>query len=230
MKIYYGGREISEEDLERALIVGMSPHERRRFEKKRGFSLKHMGRTTVESEQENHADSTTRIGDVDVSKADSLDGSYANEETSSEVDRELLMVKDDLGNPSLASDLAVDGSVSATSNGNTSRVKNVDYNESSDSTANVDDGCLSRKQPNGIDESSYPPKDEESTQTKHNSKLSLLGHGPHGQQVVEHLMKEYGEDGIRQFCQRWRQVFVEAVKPRFLPAGWDVKHRYAMII
>ncbi|KAK4484840.1 hypothetical protein RD792_007440 [Penstemon davidsonii] len=59
---------------------------------------------------------------------------------------------------------------------------------------------------------------------KHESKLSLLGHGPHGKQVVENLLKDYGEDGVREFCQRWRQVFVEALHPRFLPAGWDIMH------
>lgn len=58
-----------------------------------------------------------------------------------------------------------------------------------------------------------------------NSKLSLLGHGPHGKQVVEYLLKEYGEDGVRDFCQRWRKVFVDALHPRHLPGGWDVTHR-----
>ncbi|XP_020973967.1 protein RRP6-like 3 isoform X1 [Arachis ipaensis] len=226
VKRYYGGREISEEDLERALIVGMSPHERRRFEKKRGFSFRHVGKITAVSEEENPADSTTRISNGDASKVGSLDdGSCANEETSNDVDREHLMVNDDSGNPSLASDLAVDASVSPdTSNGYTSSFEIVDYSEISDSVTNVDGTSLSKKQPNGSDDLSYPPNDEESTQTKHNSKQSLLGHGPHGQEVVEHLMKEYGEEGIGQFCQRWRQVFVEAVNPRFLPAGWDVKH------
>lgn len=38
---YYGRREISEEDLERALLVGMSPHERRRLQKKKGLAFKH---------------------------------------------------------------------------------------------------------------------------------------------------------------------------------------------
>ncbi|KAF6168135.1 hypothetical protein GIB67_011520 [Kingdonia uniflora] len=59
---------------------------------------------------------------------------------------------------------------------------------------------------------------------KCDQKLSLLGHGPHGKQVIEHILNEYGEDGIGQFCQRWRQVFVEAIHPRFLPVGWDVMH------
>ncbi|GKD93887.1 hypothetical protein Tco_1373724, partial [Tanacetum coccineum] len=61
------------------------------------------------------------------------------------------------------------------------------------------------------------------------SKLSLRGHGPHGKQVVDYLLKEHGEDGIQEFCQRWRQVFVEAINPRFLPAGWEVTHRYNLL-
>lgn len=225
VKRYYGGREISEEDLERALQVGMSPHERRKFEKKRGFSFRHStGSTAVLPQQENHADCAPRMSNVDTLNVDALDGSYANKETR-KVDRELLMEKDDFGKPFLASDLAVEG---ATSNGNTILVKATDYNESSNSAVNVDNSLI-RRQPNVVSDISYPPRDEESTQAKHNSKLSLLGHGPHGKQVVEHLLKEYGEDGIGEFCQRWRQVFVDAVNPRFLPAGWDVKHRYAII-
>jgi cation-transporting P-type ATPase D len=58
-----------------------------------------------------------------------------------------------------------------------------------------------------------------------NSKLSLLGHGPHGKQIVEYLLREHGEDGVRDFCQRWRKVFVDAVHPRHLPGGWNVSHR-----
>ncbi|GJX86419.1 hypothetical protein Tco_0337193 [Tanacetum coccineum] len=54
------------------------------------------------------------------------------------------------------------------------------------------------------------------------SKLSLRGHGPHGKQVVDYLLKEHREDGIQEFCQRWRQVFVEAINPQFLPASWEV--------
>ncbi|KAG9150036.1 hypothetical protein Leryth_010093 [Lithospermum erythrorhizon] len=60
---------------------------------------------------------------------------------------------------------------------------------------------------------------------KNNSKFSLLGHGAHGKQVVDSLLKEHGEEGIREFCQRWRQIFVDSLHPRFLPAGWDVQHR-----
>ncbi|TKY66973.1 Exosome component 10 [Spatholobus suberectus] len=224
IKRYYGGREISDEDLERALQVGMTPHERRRFEKKRGFSFRYsMGSTATVPEQDNHAGCTSRMSNVDTLKVDAHDGSYANEETS-EVDSKLLMRKDDFGNSTLASVIAVNGAVSASLNTNTITAETTDYNESSDSAVNVDNGRLSRRQANGLSDLSCSPSDEKSTRAEHNSKLSLLGHGPHGKKVVELLLKEYGEDGIREFCQRWRQVFVDAVKPRFLPAGWDVKH------
>ncbi|XP_027346451.1 protein RRP6-like 3 isoform X3 [Abrus precatorius] len=226
VKKYYGGREISEEDLERALQVGMTPHERRRFEKKRGFSFRHSAASTATvREQDNHASCAPRLCDVDVLKVDAHDGSYANEETRSEVHKEVSTRKDDFGNPTLASGIAINGAVSAALNGNTIPVETTLYNETSDSAVNVDNSHLSRRQENGESDLSYLPKDEKSTKAQHNSKLSLLGHGPHGKQVVEHIVKVYGEDGIREFCQRWRQVFVDAVNPRFLPAGWDVKHR-----
>jgi cation-transporting P-type ATPase D len=99
---------------------------------------------------------------------------------------------------------------------------NSDENEASDTkdeyVGNDDDNCEGGP-------SNGTARNDESAPHKNNSKLSLLGHGPHGKQVVDHILEEYGEDGIRQFCQRWRQVFVEAVHPRFLPAGWDVMHR-----
>ncbi|XP_054794895.1 protein RRP6-like 3 isoform X1 [Prosopis cineraria] len=216
VKRYYGGRDISEEDLERALLVGMSPHERRRFEKKRGYSFKHSVRgTAVETVYENQGDCTPTIGVGDTSNFNALDGSSANKATSNGLGRELIIVKDDVRNRTVSSDLGVNGAEHASAD------KNSDSNDLS-AAVNADDSCLSERAPNGSDDLSF--RDEESAQVKHNSKLSLLGHGPHGKQVVEHLLKEYGEDGIRQFCQRWRQVFVEAVKPRFLPAGWDINH------
>jgi len=226
IKRYYGGRDISDEDLERALQVGMTPHERRRFEKKRGFSFKHStGSTVTLLEQNSHIGCSPRMSNVDHLKVDANDGSYANE-----VDTELFTRKDDFRNSSSASDITVNGPGSAVLNKNAITVETADCNEDRDSAVDVDSSSLSRRQTNGLSDLSCSPNDEKSIHTEHNSKLSLLGHGPHGKQVVEHLLREYGEDGIREFCQRWRQVFVDAVKPRFLPGGWDVKHRYAMII
>ncbi|GFP79574.1 exosome complex exonuclease rrp6 [Phtheirospermum japonicum] len=155
VRTYYGGREISNEDLERALLVGMTPHERRRFEKKRGFSFKHLpkGIANLDDVKE------TNITNPDES-VDSL------------------------------------------------RTNMTETDEKQDYVDNL-----------------MEPADDRDISVKHESKLSLLGHGPHGKQVVMHLLKEYGEDGVRDFCQRWRQVFVEALHPRFLPGGWDVMHR-----
>lgn len=56
------------------------------------------------------------------------------------------------------------------------------------------------------------------------TKESLLGHGPHGKQVVDMIIEKEGDEGIRQFCQLWRAVFVDALQPKFLPPGWDVTH------
>lgn len=45
----------------------------------------------------------------------------------------------------------------------------------------------------------------------------------HGEAVVTALLAEEG--GIKKFERRWRQHFVDAMRPRFLPAGWSVNHR-----
>lgn len=161
---YYGRREISEEDLERALLVGMSPHERRRLQKKKGLAFKHSAQSVFPDAEHQHG-----ACNIDTSTV-----------VNSSVDANNHMNSDS-------------GSVSETC------VPGGEVNFS-------DNGYAKTAQP------------------KFNSKLSLLGHGPHGKLVVDHLLREYGEDGIRQFCQRWRQVFVAAIQPRFLPAGWDVNH------
>ncbi|XP_050901257.1 protein RRP6-like 3 isoform X3 [Lathyrus oleraceus] len=213
VKKYYGGREISEEDLESALQVGMRPYERRRYEKKRGVTFKHStGNAVAVPQGENHADHAAGIiSNVDTLNIDTLDDSYANEDTVSGDNRE-----DDFGNTILVK----------TTNDDDDDNDNDD--ETSNSAVNVDES-LSKSQSNVAGDLSYSRdgeslRDEDSTQAKHHSKLSLLGHGPHGKHVVDHLLNEYGEDGIREFCQRWRQVFVDTLKPRFLPGGWDIKH------
>ncbi|XP_038887745.1 protein RRP6-like 3 [Benincasa hispida] len=161
---YYGRREISEEDLEKALLVGMSPHEKRRLQKKKGLALKHSAQSVFPAAEHQNGGCNIDTSTVVNSSVD---------------------VKNHMN--------ADSGSVSETC---------LPGGEVSFS----DDGYAKTVQP------------------KFNPKLSLLGHGPHGKLVVDHLLREYGEDGIRQFCQRWRQVFVAAIQPRFLPAGWDVNH------
>ncbi|XP_021893704.1 protein RRP6-like 3 isoform X1 [Carica papaya] len=199
---YYGGRQISEEDLERALLVGMSPHEKRRLEKKKGLSLKHSAGTSKD--------------DFLVSKHAAEAKTLPREE---DQDQDILARPDnDISDPSTCSEQGNNG-VAYT---NTSNERNSNGHEglsTKDADGNCENGSLQNGETDFINH-----RVSESPLPKHNSKLSLLGHGPHGKQVVDYLLKEYGEEGIRQFCQKWRQVFVEAIHPRFLPAGWDVKH------
>lgn len=199
---YYGGREISDEDLEKALLVGMSPYERKRLGKKRGLQFK-------------HASSQVLVGTDTDSKATC--SKQSNGQNSMEM-------RTDISSHSTCSNTLANGEVSS------AHTKGVD----SDSTKARNTNCIpfsdsdvseSGNPLNGVTNlicSSY----NGNFSSKHRSKYSLLGHGPHGKLVVDHLLKEYGEDGILEFCQKWRQVFVDALHPRFLPAGWDVKHRY----
>ncbi|XP_008230060.1 PREDICTED: protein RRP6-like 3 isoform X1 [Prunus mume] len=223
---YYGGRQISEEDLESALLVGMSPHERRRFEKKKGlFFRKSRGRVPSDAEQEKNTVTMSACASVKVSEVDTLHESCTStaEAFTGKEDRDIIIVKDavGLGSNSLNSYLGSDDKASDVVQNMDSDISGVSDTQFV-SVVNADGDCESSAQNGSVDV--YYARDDAISQPKHRSKMSLLGHGPHGKQVVEHLLKEYGEDGIRQFCQRWRQVFVEAVHPRFLPSGWDITH------
>ncbi|XVE74468.1 hypothetical protein DITRI_Ditri12bG0019400 [Diplodiscus trichospermus] len=227
---YYGGREISKEDLERALVAGMSPHERRRLEKKKGLSLKQSMRTLPVKEQESNNVTDIISTTSNPSEVDNPDGSDCTADVSHPAkvdtlkeaqwtkDMDFCMVTDtdDTSNPPTCFDSGVVTNLPIAYDDMNSETKSV-------CAVNADDNSQ-RSTPNEIVDSSCTRYDG-NIPLKHNSKLSLLGHGPHGKQVVDHILKESGEEGIRQFCQRWRQVFVEAVHPRFLPAGWDVMHR-----
>ncbi|KAI3457347.1 hypothetical protein Pfo_014010 [Paulownia fortunei] len=221
---YYGGREISDEDLERALLVGMSPHERRRFEKKRGFAFKHPTRgVNLNDVKENNIGGKSPVSIQNASKGASVDSLHTNiTDIDQKQDYVDILVVEDTGASTQPSSSNIGGNIAAF-------------------TADTDDltsdlkivpgiKCISVSKEDGISGSgnlsneTSSPADDRDILLKHESKLSLLGHGPHGKQVVTYLLKEYGDDGIREFCQRWRQVFVEALHPRFLPAGWDVMH------
>ncbi|XP_031278693.1 protein RRP6-like 3 [Pistacia vera] len=217
---YYGGREISEEDLERALLVGMSPRERRRLGKKRGVYLKHSNCVDVpDEEHKNFSGGTEKSATMGATEANNLDGLLATEtELFGEKENHnfATVTDDDISNA------GVDQVTSSTNNKNMNSIRG-EVSDTKDNYDGKDDDDSENRSVNGAVDLLYPSYDGSSS-PKHNSKLSLLGHGPHGKQVVDYLLQEYGEDGIRQFCQRWRQVFVEAIQPRFLPAGWDVQH------
>ncbi|KAK3003904.1 hypothetical protein RJ639_018640, partial [Escallonia herrerae] len=173
---YYGGRDITDEDLERALLVGMSPHEKRRFEKKRGLLVKQSTKSLglVEEVDNNGIPS---VSDSALN-SDDVDGAQSpNGETSSKDERDPSLVCSDNGEASVSD--------------------SMDMNLESDFNSE-------RSLSNGTVSSLYPTSDGRAPLTR-NSKLSMLGHRPHGKQVVDHLLKKYGDNGISQFCQRWRQ-------------------------
>ncbi|CAH9089270.1 unnamed protein product [Cuscuta europaea] len=178
---YYGGREISEIDLENALLIGMSSIGRRRFVKKKLSSKQ--STPYVASDHNNHKPSSDA----------NAKSTYENG--------------------------ILGGTEKRWNNGNTNTVvlKDIDFDNRC-STSNAESGSIYTESDivhsnNNVNDSS-----------KVHSKVSMLGHGPHGKQVVEFILQENGEEGICEFCQRWRQVFVEAVHPRFLPAGWNIMH------
>lgn len=200
---FYGGRQISEEDLEKALLVGMTPHEKRRLQKKKGFSFQHSkGSISSDAEEKNSVSISTPATQY-APEVYTVHESCTNEDDVSTMnqDEDVFTVKDaDLGTSSL--DLRIDEKASPGNERNMNSEITRDgiyYDDKSTPNGSVDFRSTSKR--------------------KHKSKHSLLGHGPHGKQVVDRLLKESGEDGISQFCQRWRQVFVETVHPRFLPSG-----------
>ncbi|XP_033640144.1 exonuclease 3'-5' domain-containing protein 2-like isoform X2 [Asterias rubens] len=51
--------------------------------------------------------------------------------------------------------------------------------------------------------------------------------GSHGEKVVNLVMKD--QNGIEKFEKRWRQQFLETMKPKFMPALWSVHHRHTSV-
>lgn len=204
---YYGGREISDEDLERALLVGMSPHERKRFEKKRGFTFKHLARSIYQNHGK-EIGGETAVSIPSTSKGENMDSNEmkANQDPDG--------ADADAQPSSLGFGGNESGDVTSDMKVPITKCNSIANDEAASRSVNSLNKAMSLALVTD-------------TSPKHEPKLSLLGHGPHGKQVVEHILKEYGEEGICDFCQRWRQVFVEALHPRFLPAGWDIMHRYS---
>ncbi|KAJ8763807.1 hypothetical protein K2173_003589 [Erythroxylum novogranatense] len=213
---FYGGREVSQEDLETALLVGMSPHERRRFEKKRGLSLKLSSARSRGNKKENAVCTVTKGATENKFGVDDL-GHLGKDKA------ELSSRISDQDDCSFTDTGIIDEFSFSV---NTCKTMNLDECEVS-GVRNVFNENATHCEKSSENGSVDPHCSREDDTILPNLKVSLLGHGPHGKQVVDYILKEYGEDGIQQFCQRWRQVFVEAIHPRFLPSGWNVMHRYS---
>lgn len=207
---YFGGREISTNDLEMALLVGMSPQERRRLEKKRGLRFKHSEGSAI------HRISTSTV--AYTTESDIKVNNVKSQESSKDVDVVYVNIRTRNAS-SYGSEVGFLSAVDTSLLGGNEQC--FDKREALESIIlNNDNGNTDPSDDTGGSPAFMP----QHISSKSYKKLSLLGHGPHGKQVVEHLLHKYGEDGIAQFCQKWRQIFVEAIHPRFLPSGWDVMH------
>ncbi|KAK8943176.1 hypothetical protein KSP39_PZI009394 [Platanthera zijinensis] len=212
VKTYFGGREVLPEDLETALLVGMSPNERRRLEKKRRLTFRHNRGC------DRPGNNSSRI---EIAVEDKLENIKHTLEESLD-DEDIKKINTELRNISshVTQVISLDEQTSTESSRQINGRKSSLRKDVCASGENNGNGTTEQQ----IVESSQNCKSDLGYSSRQVNKISLLGHGHHGKEVVERLLKEHGEDGIGQFCQKWREVFVEALNPRFLPPGWDIMH------
>ncbi|XP_037484763.1 protein RRP6-like 3 isoform X1 [Triticum dicoccoides] len=223
VKSYYGGRDVTSEDLEMALLVGMSPNERRRLEKKKGYPHSFRAQTENIIRKSSNKAILEDMGD-DSKNRHTLSEQVSEDGNGSSGQQDA----DGTGCNSQAEDLTVSqrsASLSISMDDST-----CDPNKEklgSDGMQRSSSGT----QANGhLDEDPVSSDNSSQAISKNaDKKISLLGHGHHGKQVVELLLANGGEEAVHQFCQRWRHVFVEAVHPRYLPSGWNIKHRASSV-
>mmetsp|Transcript_12450 Transcript_12450/g.15909 ORF Transcript_12450/g.15909 Transcript_12450/m.15909 type:complete len:97 (+) Transcript_12450:2220-2510(+) len=52
---------------------------------------------------------------------------------------------------------------------------------------------------------------------------------PHGEKVVAAIREKCGEDTdyteLESFIKLWRVDFLETMKPKYLPRGWNIEHK-----
>ncbi|TVU38885.1 hypothetical protein EJB05_12280, partial [Eragrostis curvula] len=218
VKSYYGGRDVTPEDLEMALLVGMSPHERKRLEKKKGYSF----RTQAQNIIRKSSNVTTLENSVhDSDNNHGLSEPFPEHVTESnglqEFDEAEIQNQPEGSTLSQGSSSFPVRTDDSALDHNTVTLK-IDTDQHASGAHIPANGHVDRDPSICGDTNQAISKNAE-------KKISLLGHGHHGKQVVELLLSNGGEEAINQFCQRWRQVFVEAVHPRYLPSGWTIKHR-----
>lgn len=201
VKSYYGGRDVTSEDLEMALLVGMNPNERRRLEKKKGYPHSFRAQTENIIRKSSNKAILEDMGD------DSKNRHTLSEQVSEDGNRSSgQQDADGTGCNSQAEDLTVSQrsaslSVSmddSTCDPNTEKLGSDGMQRSSSGT-----------QANGHLDDDPASSDNSSQAISKNAdkKISLLGHGHHGKQVVELLLANGGEEAVHQFCQRWRACF-----------------------
>lgn len=218
VKSYYGGRDVTPEDLEMALLVGMSPHERRRLEKKKGYSFKVQAQNIITKSSSNTISENSGHGSENShalseqfpeNGIESKDQQEFVETQSLNQLEDLTLSQGSLSLPVSMEDTTFDHDI-------------VRHDTDTEQLAN---GMCSPANGHLNKDPSICNNSNQAISKNAEKKISLLGHGHHGKQVVELLLSNGGEEAINQFCQRWRQIFVEAVHPRYLPSGWNINHR-----
>ncbi|KAG0608211.1 hypothetical protein M758_8G087800 [Ceratodon purpureus] len=212
LKTYYGGREITPEDLKAALIVGMGPREHRRLLKKK-YQRQQRASNPSKNEDIDIMDVKTQ-GLENSSHITNGDDVHISSDAITSISNQM---EDDTPLPPSEADQAEKPEVDQTEK---SEVGQVERTSVPDEEQQV--GA------SGSDEDTKLSTLEAEAPRRHSrrsiNKESLLGHGPHGKQVVDIIIEKEGDEGIRRFCQVWRAVFVDALQPTFLPPGWDVTH------
>ncbi|OAE24805.1 hypothetical protein AXG93_1988s1090 [Marchantia polymorpha subsp. ruderalis] len=194
VKAFYGRKNISQQDLRAALLVSMGPHERHRLSKKRLCRESPANKAT--DEEATHLSDAETLSGNQREHSSALTVKDENVQSEAETCRSLIVDTQD----DAASEHPESRQTASTSN----------YLETDNDNERIFIESL--------------PSRRQSHRHRSRKNGSLLGHGAHGRRVVEALMAQDGDEGIRVFCQQWRAVFVEALKPAFLPPGWDIAH------
>lgn len=202
---YYGGRDIGPEDLSAALLVGVGPREHRRLMRKKN----HWQNLRNSEAKENQCNTTN----------DEMQEVGTCLDTPNVVDPNAENVNNISANP--GEDEMFPGGEEKNGDGGEGNFQHV-------TTVGTDGRDITKdvSAANILNEQSELPANN-THRLMHRE--SLLGHGPHGRQVVDMLIAKSGDDGIRHFCQIWRAVFVDALQPAYLPPGWDISHRSASL-
>ncbi|KAL6657959.1 hypothetical protein ACP70R_005739 [Stipagrostis hirtigluma subsp. patula] len=217
VKSYYGGRDVTPEDLEMALLVGMSPHERRRLEKKKGYSFRTQAQNIIKRSSNK---TILENNGHDSDNTHALSEQFPEDETVSNAQQEF----DETASPNQLEDLKLTQGSSSLPVSTDDSICDHDTTTLHTNTEQQANGACTPANGHLDRDPCISVSSNQAISKNAEKKISLLGHGHHGKQVVELLLSNGGEEAINQFCQRWRQVFVEAVHPRYLPSGWNIKH------
>ncbi|CAL5086473.1 unnamed protein product [Urochloa decumbens] len=217
VKSYYGGRDVTPEDLEVALLVGMSPHERRRLEKKKGYSFKAQAQNIITKSSSSNISENSGHGSEN---SHALSEQFAEDGTENNGQQEF----NETESPNQLEDLSLSQGISSLPVSMEDTTFDHDtVTLQTDNEQQASGTCIpANSHING--DTSIRDNSNQTISKNAEKKISLLGHGHHGKQVVELLLSNGGEEAINQFCQRWRHIFVEAVHPRYLPSGWNINH------